>query len=100
MIELPLRIESVANKREHWSVRGRRTKQHRLAALAVPVHPLLVRLGNDTGRARAAIEGQGVRWGPRTDEELIQVASYVIAKRGSVPPSPKPVEAGRDTKCR
>jgi cytochrome c oxidase cbb3-type subunit 3 len=35
-----------------------------------------------------------------TDEELIQVASYVIAKRGSVPPAPKPVEAGRDTKCR
>jgi hypothetical protein len=24
-------------------------------------------------RARTAIEGQGVRWGPRTDEELIQV---------------------------
>jgi hypothetical protein len=24
-------------------------------------------------RARAAIEDQGVRWGPRTDEELIQV---------------------------
>lgn len=24
-------------------------------------------------RARAAIEGQGVRWGPRTDEDLIQV---------------------------
>lgn len=40
MIELPLRIESVANKREHWTIRARRTKQHRLAALAVPVHPL------------------------------------------------------------
>jgi hypothetical protein len=40
LIELPLRIESVANKREHWSVRSRRTKAHRLAALAVPVHPL------------------------------------------------------------
>lgn len=40
MIELPLRIESVANKREHWGDRSRRTKAHRLAALAVPVHPL------------------------------------------------------------
>lgn len=40
MIELPLRIESVANKREHWSVRSRRSKAHRLAALAVPAHSL------------------------------------------------------------
>lgn len=40
MIELPLRIESVANRREHWSVRARRTKAHRMAALAVPAHPL------------------------------------------------------------
>lgn len=40
MIELPLRIESVANKREHWSTRSRRTKAHRMAALAVPQHPL------------------------------------------------------------
>jgi hypothetical protein len=40
VVELPLRIESVANRREHWAVRARRTKAHRLAALAVPVHPL------------------------------------------------------------
>lgn len=40
MIELPLRIESCANKREHWATRARRTKAHRLAAIAVPVHPL------------------------------------------------------------
>lgn len=40
MIELPIRIESVANKREHWSVRGARTKAHRFAAIAVPAHPL------------------------------------------------------------
>lgn len=40
MFHLPLRIESVANKREHWSVRHRRTKAHRLAALAIPPHPL------------------------------------------------------------
>lgn len=40
MIELPLRIESVANRREHWATRARRTKTHRLAALAVPLHPL------------------------------------------------------------
>lgn len=40
MTELPLRIESVANKREHWSVRNRRAQAHKLAALAVPIHPL------------------------------------------------------------
>jgi hypothetical protein len=40
MIELPLRIDSVANKREHWATKARRTKQHRLAALAVAPHPL------------------------------------------------------------
>lgn len=40
MIELPIRIESEQNRRDHWSVRGRRVKQHRLAALAVPIHPL------------------------------------------------------------
>lgn len=39
-IELPLRIESVANRREHWRDRARRTKRHRIAALAVPPHPL------------------------------------------------------------
>lgn len=50
MTELPLRIESVANLREHWSKRARRAKAHKLAALAVPVHPLpcvvtLIRVG-------------------------------------------------------
>lgn len=39
-VELPLRIESVANKRWHWSVKARHTKAQRLAALAVPPHPL------------------------------------------------------------
>lgn len=38
--ELPLRIESVANKREHWSRKAQRTKLHRMAAIAVPAHPL------------------------------------------------------------
>lgn len=40
MTELPLRIESVANKREHWARKAERTRQHRFAAVAVPVHPL------------------------------------------------------------
>lgn len=40
MIELPLRIESVANKREHWARRAERTRLHRFAAIAVPAHPL------------------------------------------------------------
>lgn len=40
-LELPLRIESVANLREHWAVKARRTKQHRhLACALVPGHAL------------------------------------------------------------
>lgn len=39
-VMLPLRIESVANKREHWAKRHRRTKAHREAAIAIPTHPL------------------------------------------------------------
>lgn len=39
-IELPLRIESVANKREHWGKRAARAKAHRNAAVVVPVVPL------------------------------------------------------------
>jgi cytochrome c oxidase cbb3-type subunit 3 len=31
-----------------------------------------------------------------TDDELLAVASYVVSKRGSNPPAPKPIEAGRD----
>lgn len=33
---LPVRLVSVANIREHWSVRHRRAAAHRLAALVVP----------------------------------------------------------------
>lgn len=39
-VVLPIRIESVANLRESWQARHRRAKAHRLAALAVPAHPL------------------------------------------------------------
>lgn len=39
-VELPLCIESVSNKREHWGQRAKRTKLHRFAAIAVPQHPL------------------------------------------------------------
>lgn len=39
-IELPIRIESVANKREHWGAKARRTKVHRNAALAIPAWTL------------------------------------------------------------
>ena len=31
-----------------------------------------------------------------TDEELLDVASYVVSKHGSNPPSPKPVDPARD----
>lgn len=35
-VDLPLKIVSVANLREHWSRKASRTKAHRLAACAVP----------------------------------------------------------------
>ena len=37
---------------------------------------------------------------PLTDEEVLQVASYVLSKRGSSPPSPKPPDAERETACK
>ena len=37
---------------------------------------------------------------PLTDEQLLQVASYVLAKRGSSPTGPKPIESERDVICR
>jgi hypothetical protein len=36
VIELPIRIESVANLREHWRDRSSRTRLHRAAAVAIP----------------------------------------------------------------
>jgi cytochrome c oxidase cbb3-type subunit 3 len=36
---------------------------------------------------------------PLTDEQVLQVASYVISKRGSSPPTPKPIDPERDTAC-
>lgn len=35
-VELPLRIESVANLREHWGAKQRRTRKQREAAMFVP----------------------------------------------------------------
>lgn len=40
IITIPLRIESVANKREHWSKRHKRAKAHRKAACVVPKQEL------------------------------------------------------------
>lgn len=34
-----------------------------------------------------------------SDEQLLQVASYIISMKGTNPPDPKPIEEGRDTKC-
>jgi len=34
-----------------------------------------------------------------SDEQLLQVASYVLSKQGSNPPDPKPIEPERDVKC-
>jgi len=35
-----------------------------------------------------------------TDEEVLQVVSYVISKRGSNPPNPKAPETDRDSECK
>lgn len=34
-----------------------------------------------------------------SDRELMQVASYIISKRGTNPPDPKPIEEGREVLC-
>jgi hypothetical protein len=34
-----------------------------------------------------------------TDEQLLQVASYVISKKGSNPPDAKPIEPDREILC-
>jgi cytochrome c oxidase cbb3-type subunit 3 len=34
-----------------------------------------------------------------TDEQLLQVVSYIIAKQGSQPPSPRAVNAEREKTC-
>jgi cytochrome c oxidase cbb3-type subunit 3 len=36
---------------------------------------------------------------PLNDEQLRQLASYVLSKRGSLPQNPKPVDAERDRPC-
>ena len=36
---------------------------------------------------------------PLTDEQVLQVASYVLSKRGSAPPNPKPIDPERDKAC-
>lgn len=52
-VEIPLRIESVANKREHWAVKAKRTKAHRGAAIIIrqPVIPCQVYLTRIAPRA-------------------------------------------------
>lgn len=35
-----------------------------------------------------------------TDEQVLQVASYVLSKRGSNPPAPKPADPERDKACK
>jgi len=37
---------------------------------------------------------------PLTDQQLLQVASYVLSKHGSNPPNPKPIEPDRDVECK
>jgi cytochrome c oxidase cbb3-type subunit III len=37
---------------------------------------------------------------PLTDEQLLQLASYVMSKRGSSPAGPKPIDPERDVICR
>lgn len=35
-VEIPIRIESEANSREHWAIKAKRVKSQRMAALTVP----------------------------------------------------------------
>jgi cytochrome c oxidase cbb3-type subunit 3 len=37
---------------------------------------------------------------PLSDEQVLQVASYVLSKRGSSPSAPKPPDAERDKECK
>ena len=37
---------------------------------------------------------------PLTDEEVLEVASYIVSKRGSSPVKPKPADPERDKACR
>ncbi len=37
---------------------------------------------------------------PLPDEQVLQVASYVLSKRGSAPAAPKPIDSERDRICR
>ncbi|MGB2713068.1 MAG: cbb3-type cytochrome c oxidase N-terminal domain-containing protein [Vicinamibacterales bacterium] len=37
---------------------------------------------------------------PLTDDQVVQVASYVVSKRGTTPASPKPIDPERDKICR
>lgn len=37
---------------------------------------------------------------PLTDEQVLQVGSYVLSKRGSAPPAPKPPDEERDKPCK
>jgi hypothetical protein len=72
-IELPLRLVSVANVREHWAAKAKRAKAHRNAAIAVPrvdlpVLVTITRLGprtldddNLAGSAKALRDGIAAR---------------------------------------
>lgn len=37
---------------------------------------------------------------PLTDDQVVQVASYVVSRRGTTPASPKPIDPERDKICR
>jgi cytochrome c oxidase cbb3-type subunit 3 len=37
---------------------------------------------------------------PLAEEQVVQVASYVLSKRGTAPPAPKPIDPERDKACR
>jgi hypothetical protein len=36
---------------------------------------------------------------PLTDEQIVLVASYVVSRRGTSPPEPKPIDPERDKAC-
>lgn len=97
--DLPLRIESTMNKREHWGKRAQRTKLHRFASIAVQPHPLpcvvrLIRIAprkldddNNTAGFKALRDGIAKRLGvddadPRVrweyDQERGRAKEYAV----------------------
>lgn len=63
MTELPIRIISVANRREHWRKRAERAAAHKRASFMVPKHPLpcVVKLTRIAPKAGGTLDGDNLQ---------------------------------------